>query len=281
MSVGEVCSHRKLLFFIAISIILGVTSAASITAFISPMLHGPHSLVLITDKDAYYVGDVIRIYILNTGEESITFKDDAYGIHFDEWVNGKWEFLLSIGNSSNTSMLPPIGSGSTYKAALIYTLKEENFHTGKYRVVSRGELNQGGQIIVVEAQREFDVVAKKQPEPMLLLLNVAIEKMVYHQGDHMIITLRNDANKTIKFSNSAYDVFFERWNGASWEPYCGVPGLDAVALLNPKETAKIEYTLGSQTDKPFPVGRYRVISIGRFDDNSESWVWGYAEFKVE
>lgn len=274
-------SLRKLFVLSVIFILLGTASAASISTLVSPITQRPSRFILLTDKDAYYVEEVMNIYLVNTLEETITFKDDAYGLHFEKWVDGKWEFLLSIGNASYTSVLEPVGE-SMYKVAVTYEMGGD-FTEGKYRAACAGEIPVNGKAISVEAHKEFEVVAKMPPLFMLLLLNVTINnKSVCHQDDNVIITVKNESNETLTFGDSAYNLFFEKWNGVSWEPYTGVIGLEVITLLNPEEVAEIRYKLGEQTDKPFPVGKYLVTSKGWFDHIGEiTWVWGYAEFAVE
>lgn len=276
----EVYSFRKLFVLIVIFILLGTASAAAISTLVSPITEHPSRFILLTDKDAYYVGEIMSIYLVNTLEETITFKDDAYGLHFEKWVDGKWEFLLSIGNASYTSVLEPVGE-SMYKIAVTHEIGG-NFNEGKYRIACAGEIPLNGKVISVEAHKEFEVMAELPPLSMLLLLNVTMDKGVYHQNDNVIITVKNESNETLKFGDSVYNLFFEKWNGVSWEPYTGLIGLEVITLLNPEEAAEIRYRLGEQTDKPFPVGRYRVTSKGWFDHIGEiTWVWGYAEFTAE
>lgn len=141
---------------------------------------------------------------------------------------------------------------------------------------------------------EFKVFIKKISEasefekermiinPRYHLLNVTTDKSVYQQNDNITITVKNLSNETVTFGNSAYDLFFEKWNGVSWEVYTGVIGLEVITYLNPEEIGEIGYKLGGQTDKPFPQGKYRVISEGWLDHNGKIvYVWGYAEFAVE
>ena len=276
----EAYSLRKLFVLSVIFILLGTASAAAISTLISPITQRPSRFILLTDKDAYYMEEVMSIYLVNTLEETITFKDGAYGLHFEKWVDGEWEFLLSVGNASHTSVLEPVG-GSMYKVAVTYEMGGD-FTEGKYIVACVGEIPLNGKAISVEAHKEFEVIAELPPQSMLLLLNVTLNKDVYHQDDNVIITVKNESNETLTFADSAYNLFFEKWNGVSWEPYTGVIGLEVITLLNPEETAEIRYKLGEQTDKPFPVGKYRVTSKGWFDHIGEIiWVWGYAEFTVE
>lgn len=77
---------------------------------------------------------------------------------------------------------------------------------------------------------EFDVFIKRISEvsnfekermilrnPLYQLLNVATDKTVYHQNENMLITVKNYSNETLTFGNSVYDLFFQKWNGDSWQ----------------------------------------------------------------
>jgi len=142
---------------------------------------------------------------------------------------------------------------------------------------------------------EFDVFIKRigeasefEKERMIIrstryrLLNVTTDKIVYQQNDNIVVTIKSKSNETVVFGNSVYDLFFEKWNGVSWEFYTGVIGVEVITYLYPEEIAEVDYLLGGQTDKPFPSGRYRVVSCGWLDHNGEIvYVWGYAEFTVE
>ncbi|MFQ6075508.1 MAG: hypothetical protein ACE5Z5_05165 [Candidatus Bathyarchaeia archaeon] len=129
---------------------------------------------------------------------------------------------------------------------------------------------------------EFEKERMIVRNPRYHTLNVTTDKSVYHQNDNITITVRNVSNETVAFGNSAYDLFFEKWNGVSWEFYTGVVGLEVITYLNPEETAEVHYELGGQTDKPFPAGKYQVISMGWLDHNGEiAHVWGCTEFTVE
>lgn len=274
------CSLRKLLLLITLFVIMGTASAASISAFISPMIQRPSNLVLLTDKDAYYTKETMTIYLINTREETITFRDDAYGLHFEKWADGKWNYLLSIGNPSQTSQIQPMSNKEGYKAAIAHRL-EDVFIKGKYRVVSTGEITQDSKIAIVTASKEFEV-AGTPTVTTLPLLNVTADKAVYHQGDRMTITIMNQANETITFTSSACGVSFEKWNGASWEFYTSPVGAEVMTPLNAGQKATCLYTLGEQTDKPFPAGKYRVISTGQLTQNGQTaFAGGNMEFTVQ
>lgn len=114
------------------------------------------------------------------------------------------------------------------------------------------------------------------------LLKVTTDQTLYQQNNNATIIIKNDSNETFAFGNSVYDLYFERWNGASWEFYTGVIGMEVITYLNPGEMGEVKHRFRGQTDKPFPSGKYRVISTGWLDQNGQTiTVWGYAEFTVE
>lgn len=114
------------------------------------------------------------------------------------------------------------------------------------------------------------------------LLHVTTDKSSYQQNNYATVTIKNESNETFTFGNSVCDLFFDRWNGISWEFYTGVLGLEVITYLKPSETVEVEYKLGGQTDKPFPAEKYRVISKGWLDKNGQTIrVWGHVEFTIE
>lgn len=121
----------------------------------------------------------------------------------------------------------------------------------------------------------IDGISDFEKEKMILkntyyqLLNVTTDKTLYQENDNIAITVENLSNDTFTFGNSVYDLYFEKWNGESWEFYTGVIGLEVITYLNPEEIAEVSYQMGGQTDKPFFPGKYRAISIGWIDHNGE------------
>ena len=270
-------SLRKLLALSVVFIVLGAISAASITEVIPPV--SQPSLIVTTDKDTYYTGENMRICLVNVLKENITFKDDAYGLHFEKWVDEKRKFLLSIADSSGTSTLSPLGVGE-YKAVVAYELGEI-FSEGKYRVVSIGEISQRGQTTSVEAYTEFNVTVRPSPPASLLLLEVTTDKAVYHEGDNITITIKNTSNQTVTFASTAYGVVFEKWVEDRWVFHSAVAGVEVIVSLEPDQTHQITVKL-SNNDQPFTSGEYRVLSSGWIEqDGQYIQVWGYAEFLIE
>jgi len=136
--------------------------------------------------------------------------------------------------------------------------------------------------------KSMDEASESEEEGMIIrnthhnLLNVTTDKAAYSQDDTIVVTIENLSNETFTFGNSAYDLYFEEWNGASWEPYTGVIGLEVITYLDPEESAMITYQLGGQTENPFPSGTYRVISQGWLEHKGETvYIWGHAEFTVQ
>jgi len=277
MANQDVYSLKKLLALSVVFCVLGAASAAAIAAVIPQV--GQPSLIVTTDKDAYYTGETMRIYLVNVLKENITFKDSAYGLHFEKWVNEKWEFLLSIGDPSGSSTLSPLGVGE-YKAVVAYELGEI-FSEGKYRVVSIGDVSQRGQTMSMEAHSEFNVTVRSSPPASLLLLEVTTDKAVYHEGDSITIIIKNTSNQTVKFSSTAYGVIFEKWVEDKWVPYSSIYGAEVIVRLEPDQTHQITLKL-SEPSPPLTSGKYRVLSAGWIEhDGQFTQIWGYAEFIIE
>ena len=108
-------------------------------------------------------------------------------------------------------------------------------------------------------------VPKSLPEKCL---SVTLDKEIYHQGDIMTITIENVSNETIWFTDTAYNLCFERFNGVDWEFHTAIVGCLAMTPLEPGETAQLTWALDVPL-QPFPPGRYRVGTHGV-----------YAEFEV-
>lgn len=222
------------------------------------------------------------IYVINLSNQTMTFKDDTYGLFFEKWTWGQWSFLFSIGNSSRTSELDSIwNDNGNYKGMVVYELGEE-FSEGRYRVGSIGYITYGEGTIAVKGFSEFDIITVPPPT-RLLLLKITLDKAVYHSGDIVNVTIKNEGNRTLTFGDSSYGVVFEKWSGTSWEFYEGVPGVEVLTYLEPGEIAHVVWELGGQADRPFPAGKYRAVSQGWYEEgsNQQVIVWGYAEFSVK
>lgn len=273
-----VYSLRKLLVLSVVFTVLGAVSAAAITEVVPPVVPpvGQPSFIVTTGKDAYYTGETMTIYLVNLLEGNITFRDDAYGLHFENWVDEKWEFLLSIGDPSGTSILSPLGVGE-YKSVVAYELGQI-FTEGKYRVVSIGEISQRGQTTLVEAYSEFNVTVRPSPPTPLLLLEVTTDEAVYHQDGNITITIKNTSNQTATFASTAYGVVFEKWVKDTWVFHSSIAGLEVIVSLELGQTHQIL----SNIDQLFTPGKYRVLSRGWIEQEGQYiQIWGYAEFLVE
>jgi len=117
------------------------------------------------------------------------------------------------------------------------------------------------------------------PSNFRSLLTIMIEKSIYHPGESMSITIRNDFNETVTFGDTSYTTHFEKWNDTFyWEFYANIPGEEALTLLKPNETGHARV----QLDSAFPEGRYRLVSSGvSIASQREVFVWGYGEFAVK
>lgn len=104
--------------------------------------------------------------------------------------------------------------------------------------------------------------SKPPPEERL---TITLDKETYHQGEIMNLTIENISNETVWFTNTAYDLFFERFNGKDWEFHTPIVGGAAMTPLEPSETAQFTWKLSSD----FSLGHYRVGTHGV-----------YAEFEV-
>lgn len=116
----------------------------------------------------------------------------------------------------------------------------------------------------------FNVQPSPPPkQPPEAFLTITLDKEIYHQGDVMTITLENISNETTWFTDTACNLFFERFNGEYWEFYDAIVGGAAVTPLEPSETKQFTWKLG-YPGRPYPAGRYRVGTKGV-----------YAEFEVK
>ena len=113
------------------------------------------------------------------------------------------------------------------------------------------------------------IVRVELPKPPEELLLLTLDKPVYTQGEYMIITIKNRSNETIWFTNTAYELCFERFNGTGWAFYENIVGNSMTTSLKPGETRQVMCKLVDSTGSPFPAGRYRVGTKGI-----------YVEFKV-
>jgi hypothetical protein len=99
-------------------------------------------------------------------------------------------------------------------------------------------------------------------------LIITLNKEVYLQGETIDITIKNISNETIWFTDTAYNLFFERFSGVDWEFHTPIVGCLVMTPLEPGETAQLTWMLDVPL-QPFPPGKYRVGTHGV-----------YAEFEV-
>lgn len=112
---------------------------------------------------------------------------------------------------------------------------------------------------------------KASQNPIVIILN----KKVYTQGEEIIIYLINNSDKNLTFTNAVYELIIQHLNTTNytWEFYTAIPGPNYTMILGPgEESENVLYVLGSEPEKPFPAGTYRV-GIERFDI--------YVEFEVQ
>ena len=105
-------------------------------------------------------------------------------------------------------------------------------------------------------------VPKPLPEECL---SITLDKEIYHQGDVMTITIENISNETIWFTDTACNLFFERFNGEYWEFYDAMVGGLAMTPLEPSETKRFIWKLG-YAGRPYPSGHYRVGTKGVYTE---------------
>jgi hypothetical protein len=98
---------------------------------------------------------------------------------------------------------------------------------------------------------------KPKPEE---ILTVILDKQTYKQGEVMTITIRNISNETIWFTDTAYNIVFERFDNVfnDWTFHTApIAGL-LMTPLHPGEEAQLMWLLDDKTGHLFPPGRYRV-----------------------
>lgn len=294
MTSQGVYSLGRFLMLCVLFAILGTASAASIMAFVSTYVEKPRytedivqdplSFSLQTDRDSYYPGDTMRIYLVSLLEERIVFKDDAFGLRIEEEVNGTWEPRLAIGNSSLSSSLGAIGD-PTHQARVKCVLGD-NFSPGGYRVFSVGEIPQDGLSVKVEAFKEFGI-EKALPPLAVVHLDVKTDKDTYYQDeDMMTVTIKSSENISAVFGDSdgfldcTYKMSFEKWN-ESWVKYeKKYPSFWWETHFLREES--LVHAVHFISLRDFNAGKYRVLVEGRVVHNEQTvFVWGYAEFTVE
>ncbi len=299
MAEKNMYSIRKIIALSLLFVILGTASATSITALIPPfvekpkytedIIQDPLCYVVQTDKDTYYIGDTVNIYLVNLLEEKISFNDSSYGIRIEKWVNGAWELKQTLGNSFLTSYLDPVVN-VTNRACVPYSLGE-NISLGRYRAVSIGEVSQNGFTIAVEAYKECEV--SEAPPPDVIVLAVITDKDTYHYDDNFTIMISSQENNSAIFGNSSgnirsnFNFIYLRLDGSSWvecENNVFNLGFESLGNLVPEEKL-VNFILSSKIalgGANLVSGRYRILVEGWISSNEKTvLIWGCTEFTVE
>ena len=103
-------------------------------------------------------------------------------------------------------------------------------------------------------------------------VSIVLDKAEYQSGEMMNITVINISDETLEFPNLAYGLEFDRKIDGGWTHYLTIISGQVLTYLKPGENVTISYTLGADTEAPFPAGTYRV-GIRKFG--------AYAEFTVK
>lgn len=98
-------------------------------------------------------------------------------------------------------------------------------------------------------------------------LVLTVDRTSYKVGDHIVITLRNRSLfRTLWFSHTNYNLFFEKWENGSWTIYIVLPGGQMTTPLKPGETVHVDLTWVE-----FSSGKYRAgASFGFKNDEHYS-----------
>ncbi|MEM2921581.1 MAG: hypothetical protein QXF26_04605 [Candidatus Bathyarchaeia archaeon] len=102
----------------------------------------------------------------------------------------------------------------------------------------------------------------KPPPPPEEPLLITLDKNVYTRGEYMTITIKNRSNETLWFTNAAYNLCVEKFNGTDWVFYKEIVGDSVMTPLEPGETGQVTVKLDVSPGTPFPAGRYRVGTKG-------------------
>jgi len=105
------------------------------------------------DKSVYRQNDTLVILIQNLSNETFTFGNSAYGIHFERWDGKSWKFYAGMISLQVITNLNP-----KEQARITYELSEKPFFPGKYRVISKGWVEHGKEIIRIWRYAEFTVL---------------------------------------------------------------------------------------------------------------------------
>jgi len=110
-------------------------------------------LKVTVDKDVYQANETLTIVVQNLSNETFTFGNSVYGAYFERWDGKEWRFHAGmVGLLVITNLNPGEEERITYK------LDASLFHPGKYRVVSKGWVENEDGIIRVWGYAEFTVL---------------------------------------------------------------------------------------------------------------------------
>ncbi|MEM2088347.1 MAG: hypothetical protein QXF52_06715 [Thermoproteota archaeon] len=282
-------SFKEFLGLTILFIFAGVVMTVSILPILLP-IPPEQPLIVFTDKNTYYTGETMSIYLVNILKDAeIRFDPYMYDLRFEKWVDGKWVPLTpaicsvplprSIDlpmdfNFTRFTRLEPLGSGRN-KATVVYELGEL-FTEGKYRVGSFGEVVRNHHPSRwVTVYSEFNVSMQPSPPPRLRL-EVATDKTVYHEDENITVTVKNTLNQTIKVI-----VRLRLWG---WDeeklPGSFCTGHRVPVDLEPGQTIQRSFNLPFSSS-PRPLGNYWVVCEGWIEqDERLIYVWGYTEILI-
>jgi hypothetical protein len=277
MANQHVYSSKEFLALTLIFIFAGVVAAASILLSIPPKEEP--SLIVFTDKNKYYTGELMEIYLANILGTDIRIDS----LSFQKWVDGKWEPLIDINiftdlftdyleYERNFTRLEPLGSGRN-TAILIYELGEL-FTEGKYRVYPFAYIPIYHQWVRVPTgfYSEFNVSART-PTPPRFRLEVATDKTVYHEGENITVTVKNILNQTVFVSG----IRLSKWAEGKLTESLYTPTSMVLANLEPEQIAQGFFPSTFSTP-----GSYWVICEGWIEQDEQIvYVWGYTSILVE
>ena len=114
-----------------------------------------------------------------------------------------------------------------------------------------------------EYPQKIKVVVRPMPhKPMPEdVLRIDLDKYVYRCGEVMNITIRNISDETLWFTNSVYNLAFERFdkNYNDWIFHSAPRAEEIITSIYPGDTVQLTLTLSADE---FPPGHYRIGTHG-------------------
>jgi len=95
-------------------------------------------------------------------------------------------------------------------------------------------------------------------------LTISMDRKIYSPGDTMNITIKNISDNRLYFSGLYYDLFFEKWDGTTWQHYQSIRQPMAITSLQPGEEEHHTHELSLYSGEEYALGRYRVGTAGIF-----------------